>query len=299
MLSLAVVVVSDFEPGPKTWNDEILMAGALALQGVEFDFELIIVESSVHCGTSPPRELLETFPGARIVFCDSEKSAALKDYGVSLCDTEWVAVVEADSLPERDWLQRLAQAAAEHPGYDVFSGRTHYGTDSSWKRALNLLDRSFDDKGSSGPTTIISNNGALYRTETIRKFPYPDAATPFLSSRLRNGAISQAGHKAYFERSALMRHQVGGWGFVVDFRRNTGFADMLQSGSPAFSRIPSLLLRRVRGEMRKVRLLHREYWQWHDWPLGLMLFCFSRIPECAGMIEAVKRSGRLKVTAYR
>lgn len=297
--SLSVVVVSDFESGEKTWKDEIAMAGALAHQDIDIDFDLIIVENGAHHNKPPPKIIGDTFPGAKIVYYDSEKSAALKDYGVSLCDTEWVAILEADALPEPDWLRRLIQAATKNPEYDVFSGRTDYGADSSWKRALNLLDRSFDDKGYSGSTTNISNNGALYRTEMIKKFPYPDAATPFLSSRLRNRMILQAGHKAYFERKALMRHRVGGLRFVMDFRRNTGFADMMVGGSPRVSKIPSLLRQRARAELRKIWRLHAEYWRWYDWPLGLLLFCFARIPESMGMVAALNNKDDLRGSAYR
>jgi hypothetical protein len=290
--------VSDFEAGEKTWKDEIAMAQCLASQDGYASFPLIFVESALHRHVPPPKAVEDAFPNATIVYHDSTKSAAMKDYGVSLCTTEWVAVLEADSVPARDWLRSLLDAAAEHPEYDVITGRTTYGTDSSWQRALNLLDRSFDDHGHSQPTQFISNNGALYRTQVLRKFPYPEAETPFLSSRLRNQQIIQAGHKVYFEHRAVTRHAIGGFGFIVDFRRHTGFADMLMAGAPSVGKIPRRLAQRVRRDIGNVVRMHGEYLRWYDWPLVAALFCFARIPEVLGMLAALKE-GPLTHSAYR
>jgi hypothetical protein len=222
----------------------------------------------------------------------------MKDYGVSLCTTEWVAVLEADAVPERDWLRSLLDAATEHPECDFITGRTTYGMDSSWQRALNILDRSFDDHGHSRATQYISNNGALYRTQVLRRFPYPEAETPFLSSRLRNEQIFQAGHKAYFEHQAVTRHAIGGIGFVIEFRRHTGFADMLMAGAPSVGKIPRRIAQRARQEISHVVRVHGDYLRWYDWPLVAALFCFARIPEVLGMLAALKE-GRLTHSAYR
>ncbi len=294
----SVVVVSDFEAGEKSWENEIAMARCLAKQDVPTGFPLLFVESALHRDAPPPPALAAAFPGATVVYHDSMQSAAMKDYGVSLCTTEWVAVLEADAAPEHDWLSSLLDAAAAHPEYDIVTGRTNYGTDSTWKRALNLLDRSFDDHGHSCPTRHISNNGALYRTSVLRKFPYPAAESPFLSARLRNERIFRAGHKSYFERRAVTRHAIGGLGFVIDFRRHTGFADLMQADPPRLRAIPRRLALRIREEIGNVVRVHGNYLRWYDWPLVAALFCFARIPELAGMLAA-RRDGRLRHSAYR
>jgi len=63
-----------------------------------------------------------------------------------------------------------------------------------WRRCLSLVDRAFDDFRRARLTPHVSNNGALYRRHVLERFPYPEAATPFLSSRLRNRAMYEAGH---------------------------------------------------------------------------------------------------------
>jgi hypothetical protein len=296
--AFSVVVVSDFESGEKTWKDEISMARMLARQDVGRPFPLIIVESEAHRGKAVPTDLVSAFPQVQVVYHASEASAELKDYGVSLCTTEWVAVLEADAAPDAGWLRALLEAATTHAQFQVFSGRTDYGAKTSWQRVLNMLDRSFDDCGSSGDTRHISNNGALYRTELLRRFPYPGAQSPFLSSRLRNRRIFGAGYRAWFERKALTRHAIGGLGFVFEFRRHTGFSDMLEAGDARLRRIPSCLLARARFELGHIRRMHREYLRWYDWPMMAALFFFARIPEAVGMVAAVRKGG-FERTDYR
>ena len=297
-LSISIVVVSDFEPGEKTWKDEMAIVHALANQDLGVRVPLIVVENAASEAHPPPPTLADTYPGVRVIYHDADTSAAMKDRGVAACETEWVAVLEADAIPERDWLRRLVEASAAHPEFDVITGRTHYGTESSWRRVLNLLDRSWDDCGRSGSTPYISNNGALYRTSVLTRFPYPDAATPFLSARLRNERILAAGHRAYFERAAVMRHSVGGADFVVQFRRHQGFADMMMTAPPGGTWIPRLLYRRAADDIARMWRLRRDYWRWYDWPLGLLVCCFARIPEAIGMIEAL-RVGSLSRSSYR
>lgn len=296
---LTVIVVSDFEPGEKTWKDEIAMAKAMAAQDTEADFDLVFVENAAPHTSPPPKAIEEAFPGAKILFHASEKSAALKDFGVQQSDTPWVALLEADALPEPSWLSHLLKAASNNPEYDIISGRTYYGDQSSWQRALNLLDRSFDDKSHSGPGDHISNNGALYKTEMLKKFPYPETESPFVSARRRNFKIMRAGHKVYFERAALMRHAIGGFDFVMDFRRHTGFSDMMLDPPQRFWKIPGKVAWRSVFEMSKIIRLNHAYWRWYDWPLGIGLWIFARIPETLGMVDAVRKKEKFENTSYR
>ena len=210
-----------------------------------------------------------------------------------------MAVLEADATPQPDWLRRLYESAQSHAGFDVFSGRTHYGRETSWRRVLNLLDRSFDDRGASGEAYHVSNNGALYRAETIKSFPYPPGGSPFLTARLRLSGMRRAGRRFYFNRDALMRHAVGGIGFVWDFRRNTAYADISLIRKKTPLRILRAWARRAAGEGVAAFRLGANYLEWRDWPLWCAMFVLVRAPEAAGIIAAVQRRPRLERTAYR
>ena len=298
--SLSVVVVSDFEPASqKSWRDEIRLLRALAKQDLPQPFEVIVVESRVHRNEPAPPGMYKTVPNMRLEYCDANTSAAMKDHGVTLATGDWIAVIEADCTPEPDWLRLLLEAAIRNPEVDAVSGRTNYGEETSYKRVLNLLDRSFDDSGKSRECFSVSNNGAIYRATLLSAFPYQDAITPFLSARLRNRKMKQCGHRFYFERAALIRHEVGGLSFIHDYRMNRGYTQMKIENEQSIRRIPARVTKNLVSDLRRYRRLARLYLRWWDWPLGALLIFWVRIPEAIGMYFAVRNAPALPGTAYR
>lgn len=297
---VTVVVVSDYEGSEvKTWADEIAMLQRLSEQDISYPFQVIVAEDEKIADLEPPQSLLDAFPGARIAYHSSDASAALKDYAVTHVTTPWVIVVEADALPEKDWLRLLMESATANPEYDIFSGRTWYGDGSTWQRALNLIGRSFDDRGVSGHSAHVSNNGALYRTETLLKFPYPDAASPFLSARQRLVKMEEAGLKFYSCREARMRHAIGGFDFVLDVHRNAGYADMMMAGQQKAQHMPVISFKRMKSELGAAFRVGNDYLKIWDWPVWAFMYLFVRIPEWGGMIEALRAPEQLEGSAYR
>lgn len=297
---LSVVVVSDFEAtAEKTWADEVKMAQALARQDIDLPFRVIFGESEAHHNSPPPAALFEAVPHAEIVYAPSEMSAEMKDYAVRQCRSTWIAVFEADALPEPDWLRQLYDQAQRHPDIAVFSGRTFYGEETMWRRALGLIDRSYDDAGAPGESVHISNNGALYRADVLKAFPYPDAATPFLSSRRRNKKILAAGHKCYSERAARTRHAVGGLSFLWDVHQHTGYSAMMMRAKPGWLAIPRVLGGQFAADLRNAARVGPRYLRARDWPLWFGLLFAARVPEIWGMLKAARGAHRFDGSAYR
>ena len=289
MAGVTVVVVSDFEPNAgKSWRDEIAMLNALASQDVSTEFPVIVAESSEHDGTALPPAMRSSVPKLQMHYVPSTRSATLKDSAVAECRTPYVVVVEADALPEPDWLRRICETAELHPDADVVSGRTYYGEESSWQRIMNLIGRSFDDSGATGPSESVSNNGALYKTEALRQFPYPPGATPFLSARRRNAQMRAAGLRFHFCREARMRHAIGGMRFAFDVHRNAGYSDLMISGQRSLWGAICCSARRVKRGVGVARTLGRQYLKPRDWPLWVAAFAMVRLPEWVGMIEAIR-----------
>ncbi len=298
--SISIVVVSDFEDASvKTWRDELRCLQALGEQDIGQDVEIIVVENSALREVELPSELIDAAPQARVIFADSEQSAILKDYGVSQALGEWVAVIEADCVPARDWLRLLAKSLLDHPEVFAASGRTIYGWDSSYQRVLTLYDRSFDDRGQCGLARHISNNGALYRRETLLNYPYPHAITPFLSARMREKQILTDGNLVYFERAAVMRHAIGGLAFIADVRRNTGYSDMQAHGKRTWLKLIRLTWQRCMLDISALRHHGRDYLRWYDYPFALLLFPLLRVFETMGMIDAMKAVEQIPNSSYR
>ena len=49
--------------------------------------------------------------------------AAANNRAIALCDCDWVALLNPDALPDKDWLLNLIQASQEHPDISVFGSR--------------------------------------------------------------------------------------------------------------------------------------------------------------------------------
>ena len=297
---VSIIIVSDFElTEQKTWHDEFEALKAFAAQDFDEPFELVVVENS-RFSDDVPNVLRHIAPRTRFLFTDETQSAKLKDYGVRHTDTDLIAVIEADCTPNPAWLRTLVSVLREHPEVDVVSGRTWYGDQNAYRRCLNLLHRAFDDYGKPSPSGYISNNGALYRRPVLETFPYPEAITPFLSCRLRNRRIHEAGHTFYFHPDARMRHAIGRLAFLFDVHRNVGYADMMQApGGPAIKSIPRVLLRRTKREIADLRRVGRGYLKGSDRVLLALLMVTGRFFEIFGMMDAIARRGAIPNSAYR
>ena len=296
---VSVIVVSDYEDaGQKSWRSEREILAALARQDFGRPFEVVLVESEQHRDAAP-RDLLAICAGSRIVYAPETQSARLKDFGVGQVDADLVAILEADCLPNPPWLRVLVDVLRQRPDVSAASGRTTYGGETMYRRSLSLVDRSFDDLGRSGITEHVSNNGALYRRSLLRRFPYPPAASPFTSARLRLQAMREAGHVFFFEPTAVMRHGIGGWGFVRDVRRHTGYSDMVRHPTRGLGSIPGLLWRRRCREARDCLRLGPTYLRWYDWPLTAALLAAAPVLEVPGMLDALRERAAIPKTAYR
>lgn len=296
---VSVVIVSDFEDdAQKLWCTERSLLEALARQDFLEPFEVILVESERYRDETP-RDLAKICPRLRIVHSAETQSAKLKDFGVSWANAELVAVFDADCFPNQSWLRVLVTVLRERTDVSVVSGRTHYGDETSYRRALSLVDRSFDNLGRPGLTPHISNNAALYRRSLLARFPYPETGTPFTSSILRMQAMARAGVRFFFEPAAVVQHAIGGWDFVRDFRRHVGYADMMM-GDPArrLRSIPPLLWWRFSFQARDCLRLGPGYLRWYDWPLTAALLAATPLLQVPGMLDAWRGRDAIPKTSF-
>ena len=126
---------------------------------------MILVESDAY-RDGAPGDLVAICPRSRIVHSPDTQSAKLKDFGVSCAQADLVAVFEADCVPHPSWLRVLVSALRQRSDVSVVSGRTSYGDETMYRRALSLVDRSFDDLGRAGVTRSVSNNAALFSSSS-------------------------------------------------------------------------------------------------------------------------------------
>ena len=293
---LCVISVSDYEAGEqKNWQDELALLEALSNQDIDEDFDVVLVESTQVKDQPVPDQLYLYIPQLKILYYDSIQSAVLKDYGVSQCPHEYIAVLESDCTPTHNWLRELMTGLTSGD-YAAASGRTYYGEDSSYRRACNLLHRAWDDPGRSGQTDKVSNNGAIYHREILQSFPYPHAATPFLSAELRNDRIREAGNVFYMAREGAMQHAIGGLTFLWDLQRNKGHQCMSVSAHKSLS----LLMReKLKLDWFHAKRIGKQYLRWYDWPLFVFLSFYEVVPHLVGARYAREEVEVIPGSSYR
>ncbi len=295
--AVCVIVVSDCErDAQRSWRAERSLLEALARQDLGEPFDVILVENERYRHQIPP-DLPTLCPRLRIVFSAERQSASLKNIGACQTNAELVAVLDADCLPNEAWLRVLVAVLRERPDVSAVSGRTHYGAETSYRRALSLVDRSFDDLGRPGFTPRVSTNAALYRRSLLTRFPYPTSATPFGSAMLRMHAMARAGDvRFFFEPAAVVQHALGGWGSIRDFRRHIGYIDMM--GDPRLRSIPSLLWQRLSFHGRDCLRLGPTYLRWYDWPLAAAFLAATPVLQVPGMLDAWRGRADIPRTSF-
>jgi hypothetical protein len=312
MLSVSAIIVSDYEEGEKTWNDERTCIKALIHGSPEINLQIVVMESLPDAGKLPeiPEDIVAMAPQVQVNFDLSQRSSTLKDAGVKYCKHELIAVIEADCEPDPGWLELLLHAMTADPTLDIVSGRTIYGTGSSLLRVLTLLDRGSIERQNQGQYERFANNGALFRKTVLEKHPYPDEENPFISSELRLIEMKNHGIRFTIEPEAILRHAYGGLPFIVDVKRNQGFQaarrilrlDGIERCKNLRHRI-RIAIRAVRNRCREdfltIHRVGRKYLAWTDWPLLVVIFIAVRIPEFIGALSADQPQAFARSTAYR
>src|SRR5215471_846344 len=219
--AVSVVIVSDYAAGgPKGWQDIRTAVAALAEQDFSEPVDFLLVESQ-HFRSELPPELSSQLPQLRIHFVPDYGSYELKNEAVSLAYGEYVAILDADCIPEPSWLRQLVATLRANPKAAAVSGKTVYPGQDFSSRVCALLARSYLDPGRAGPTLFIAINNCAFRRSAYQSHPLPTGIGTF-SSRLQSEALLQDGWQLLFDPDAKATHDFEGWAMEADVRRNAG-----------------------------------------------------------------------------
>jgi hypothetical protein len=302
-LPVSLIVVSDYEAGGKTWADERAAVSAFLADTNGAPAEIVIMEAKGP--DQVPPDIAALAPRVQVYFADTKRSAGLKDAGLAHCTQDLVAVIEADCLPEPGWLKLLYDGMRGDPALDAVSSLTTYGARTSLLRVMSLLDRGFiAEKDGRGRFMHVANNGALYRRHVLKRFPYPDDPSPFVSAELRLVEMQRAGIRIGLEPRARMRHAYGGPAFIADVRRNKGYQAariVMARGRPA-TRVRLVMRtvgRNIRNDIAAISAASGYFLKWWDWPLLIAMMLVLRGPEIQGALKAGQPEAFAKTTSYR
>ena len=307
--SLSVIVVSDYAAGEeKSWEDlRRALRAWLEQEGLPAE-EFMLVESSRFKGNIP-NDLLGLIPNMTVLYLDAESSYELKNQAVEFATGDWLAIVDADCIPQRSWLQVLRAAIAEYPDVAAVSAKTLYPGRSRIERILGLLSRSYLDPGRRGPTRFISGNAACFRREMYRRHPLPVGIGAF-ASRIQSEAFLRDHATLLFDPELVVVHDFEGWPMERDIRRNHGYSTVitrLRDHRLPYARlvragviaIPFIVAGKTLDSVRDCLRCFRHYnVNVYELPLALALTVVTHVLEIPGMLAAY-RGRSIGATAYR
>ena len=294
----SVVVISDYKVGcPLAWDDLRATLRGLAVQDFSESVEFIFLENVKHKDHMPP-DLSEILPGLKIIVSEQELQYALKSEAARVAQADIVILLDADCVPEPDWLQHMVEVMKLQAQPAVVSGRTLYEGQNLTERCSALLDRAYVDRYRSARTKTISNNNAAFRRSILLAHPLPLNAGPF-ASRMHAEAIMRAGGRLLFEPRARVRHSYYGWDGERDVRRHKGYARIatrrLDSNMPfarlgrlGYLSLPLMFGGSLLQSCWKSLVFYREYGiRWYQLPVLMFYALVVHTLEIPGLIRGI------------
>lgn len=211
--------------GGKTWNDLRRLFNALSKQDYKRQAEFWLCENADLNGKIP-KDLVDLLPGLKMVMVEESASYELKNAGMQAARADLAVILDADCVPDPDWLRMLVDAMNANPEASVISGKTVYAGQRLGERMLSILSRSYVDAGQAGVTRFISNNNAAWRRAVYLAHPLPANLGPF-ARRMQSESIRRAGGQLLFEPRMRVVHDFEGWPMEVDIRRNCGYGTVI------------------------------------------------------------------------
>jgi glycosyl transferase family 2 len=307
--AVTILIVSDYAGGEeKSWNDLRKAFRAWTRQDFEEPVGYILVESEAH-RDQVPADLFELLPECRVVFDSSTTSYELKNAGMEHARTEIVGIVDADCIPNRQWVRLMVDAMRSSENYAAVSGVTTYPGQKLLARVLGLLGRSYIDPGHAGRTRFLSGNAVGYRRSDYLHQPLPTTLGAF-ASRIQSEAMLRSGRKFYFDPGMRTVHDFEGWSMEKDVRRNQGYCTVITRLHDALMphaslvrlgplSIPAIVFGKMLLTCSDIFRCAPHYnVRWYEYPVALGLAVWTHLMEIPGMWTAY-RGKTVTETAYR
>lgn len=307
---VSVVIVNDYACGQtESWDFIRATLNGLAHQDFCEPAEFLYVESR-ELEHKIPTDLTNILKDLKVILSPANNAYQLKNVGVKAASADIIASLDADCVPNTDWLRNLVTALREHPEVSVATGRTMYEDQSLLIRTLCLLERSFVDPGHTGYTLFFEDNNAGYRRSVLLKYPYHEEKEAFVGGRCFIQSIRRAGHLIMFQPKMKVIHAFHGLRFERDLRRNCGrayFITRCVDPSISFSwfvklgyfSIPLFLFSLLVNDwIRCIKLGRRWNIRLYELPFAMCVSIAVRALEIPGFIDGIE--GRaIKHTYYR
>lgn len=294
----SVVILSDFASGTERgWDDLRFTLAGLAKQDIDEPIEYLLVETEELRG-SVPEDLARILPSLRVAFTPARNSYELRNDGVREARCELVGTLDADCVPDPDWVRVMVEALRRNPEVAAVSGRTFYAGTGFRSRAAALLERSYIEEGTRVRMRHIANNGAGFRRSLYLAHPLPIDLGIF-ASQVQSEAMMEAGHELMFEPRMRVTHQFYA-AFDSDHRAGAGYGAIrirMDDHRPVHARLarlgylslPIFFFGRLLKQCLQAVRYRRVYGvRWYELPGVFVLAVAGSLMEVPGMLRAVR-----------
>lgn len=307
--AVSVLIVSDYAAGgPEGWKDIRQALTRLSRQDFPESIEFLLCESE-RFQDQVPSDLTSILPSLRVLFVPEVVSYAVKNRGVAAASAEFVALLDADCVPDVTWLRRLVENLRASPNAAVVSGRTVYPGTSLAVRVCALLGRAYTNPGHRGETRFTALNNCAFRRDAYLAHPLPTSLGTF-SSRIQSESLWRAGWTLLCDPEIQVVHDFEGWAMEADFRRNCGhgtirtrledprlpYAWLARLGRIG---IAPILIGKILDSWRDCFRCGPQYGvRWYELPAAMVTSVGLHLLEIPGMLQAY-RGGGLRWSLFR
>jgi hypothetical protein len=307
--AVSIILVSDYAAGEsKSWAGIRASLAALSRQDFDEPAEFLLFESERFRDQIPP-DLNSIVLSLQVHFLPDDSANALKNAAVRAASAEFVAILDADCIPDPSWLRLFTNALRAHPQAAAVSGRTIYAQQSFSVRVCALLTRSYVNPGHAGPTRFIAINNCAFRRTAFESHPLPTTIGPF-TSRIQSEALLRDGWELRFEPDVLVTHAFEGWRMESDLRRSAGHGTIitrLRDPTLPWAKlarlgplsIPLILAGKIFSSWGDCVRCGRFYGvRWFQLPAAMLMSVGVHLLEFPGMWRAYQGGG-LKESSFR
>lgn len=115
------------------WNGERFLDRCLSalLAQTVMPHEIIVIDNA---SSDASLKIVRRFPSLRVLARDENLGFALGNnvaIEAAATESEWIALLNPDAFPERNWLETLLSAARQNPEFDVFGSKLVNAADPS------------------------------------------------------------------------------------------------------------------------------------------------------------------------
>lgn len=202
MYQIAVVV--------PVWNGRAILGRcleAIAQQTLPREaYQVIVVDNGSSDGTA---EIARSFPGVTVLEEPAPGSYAARNRALGHVDAPITAFTDADCVPAPDWLERVAEAAAAHPGFGVLAGRIDLFDEGEQEAPVfGDYERLFSFPQNHAARGNCATANWASETALLRRLGGFDASLKSGGDRQMALRIKESGHPLVYVPAMIVRHPV-------------------------------------------------------------------------------------------